>query len=569
MNEHRPWRLATMAVIAVGLMAWTVTVQAQAPRLRGPGLRAAEREKQAEETKELTKPIVPSVRQPAAEPDADNSPAAESYRKGVESLDKGETDAAIAHFSRAIQLDPKYAPAYCDRGLALVMKGELDKAVADLDTAIRLAPTGARSYFNRGFAYFQKGEYDKAVADYTDAIRLHPELRRGVSRSGLRPHAEGRLGAGLGRPELCRPAAPKDPAAYTSRGKAYSEMGDWERAIADYSQAIQLEPQDAENWCDRGNARVMKGDYDGGAGRRGAGDETGPRRAQQSLHPRLRLSQEGRLDKAVADFNEVIRLDPQFGEAYRERGHTLCLKGDLDKAMADLNKAIELVPEDYEALFCRGYACGLKGDLDKALADYDQAIKLDSAFAEAHFNRALVYWWPRTNPDKALADYREVIRLDPRKRRGLQGLGTGRRQGETGQGRRSAGGGVAQGEGRGADAFAAGHRAAQGGTSWTRPSPSTIGPWSCIPATPKSITTAAWPTARRTDLAKAIADYTQAIRLDPKYIPAYANRGYVYYTRGDYDRALADFNKILELDPNNADAMKGREAIVKRPKAGE
>ncbi len=74
---------------------------------------------------------------------ADNSPAAESHRKGAEAFDKGETDAAIKWFGQAIQLDAKYAPAYCDRGLALVLKGDLDKAVADLNMAVQLDPGGA------------------------------------------------------------------------------------------------------------------------------------------------------------------------------------------------------------------------------------------------------------------------------------------------------------------------------------------------------------------------------------------------------------------------------------------
>ena len=65
-------------------------------------------------------------------------------------------------FGQAIELDPNYAPAYCDRGLALAVKGEADKALADLNTAIRLAPNGARSYLHRGFAYFQKGDHAKA-----------------------------------------------------------------------------------------------------------------------------------------------------------------------------------------------------------------------------------------------------------------------------------------------------------------------------------------------------------------------------------------------------------------------
>jgi tetratricopeptide (TPR) repeat protein len=68
---------------------------------------------------------------------------------------------------------------------------------------------------------------------------------------------------------------------------------------------------------------------------------------------------------------------------------------------------------------------------------------------------------------------------------------------------------------------------------------------------------------KRDELNEAVADYSQAIRLDPKYVPAYANRGYVFYMLKDYDSALVDFDKILELDPQNTDAKKSREIIQK------
>ena len=90
-----------------------------------------------------------------------------------------------------------------------------------------------------------KGEFDKAVADYTEAIRLEPELRRGVPRPRLRPRAQRRPEHGLADLNMAVRLAPKDAAAYASRGKAYSEMGDWDRAIADYGRAIELEPQGA------------------------------------------------------------------------------------------------------------------------------------------------------------------------------------------------------------------------------------------------------------------------------------------------------------------------------------
>ena len=57
------------------------------------------------------------------------------------------------------------------------------------------------------------------------------------------------------------------------------------------------------------------------------------------------------------------------------------------------------------------------------------------------------------------------------------------------------------------------------------------------------------------DLDKAIADYTEAIRLDPKYAMAYDSRGRRLGTKGDLDKAIADFNEAIRLDPNDAVAV--------------
>ena len=225
-------------VVLIGIIglaaAVTGSASAQGPRLR-PGVRLPQRDKELKAEGEAR------VEQPnpeSAEEDSERTPAAQTYFKGVKALDKGDSDAAIKLFSKAIQLDSKYAPAYCDRGLALVIKGEFDKAVADLDTAIRLAPDGARSYFNRGFAYFQKGQYGKATADYTDAIRLHPGYAEAYRDRGYVRVLSGDLERAMPDLNMAVRLAPKDAAAYTSRGKAFIEMGDWDRAIADYSKAI-------------------------------------------------------------------------------------------------------------------------------------------------------------------------------------------------------------------------------------------------------------------------------------------------------------------------------------------
>jgi tetratricopeptide (TPR) repeat protein len=60
------------------------------------------------------------------------------------------------------------------------------------------------------------------------------------------------------------------------------------------------------------------------------------------------------------------------------------------------------------------------------------------------------------------------------------------------------------------------------------------------------------------DFARAIADYTAALRLDPDMALVYLNRAFAYKEKGDFDRALADGDRALELDPENRLLLRGR-----------
>ena len=118
-------------------------------------------------------------------------------------------------------------------------------------------------------------------------------------------------------------------------------------------------------------------------------------------------------DKAIADYNEAIRLDPKFTIAYNNRGLARSDKQEYDKAIADFNEAIRLDPKFAYAYNNRGSAWEAKQELDKAIADYTEAIQLDPKDAYAYLTRGLA-WEVKQEYDKAIADYTEIIRLDPK-----------------------------------------------------------------------------------------------------------------------------------------------------------
>ena len=71
--------------------------------------------------------------------------------------------------------------------------------------------------------------------------------------------------------------------------------------------------------------------------------------------------------------------------------------------------------------------------------------------------------------------------------------------------------------------------------------------------------------ARKGDYDRAIADFNEAIRLDPKDADAYYNRGTAYADKGDYDRAIADFSEAIRLDPKHAAAyFQPRQCLVRQ-----
>ena len=121
---------------------------------------------------------------------------------------------------------------------------------------------------------------------------------------------------------------------------------------------------------------------------------------------------QGNLDKASSDYNEAIRLNPNFARAYVGRGDVIREQGNLDKAISDYNEAIRLEPNYVPAYDGRGRAYGSSGNYDKAISDFTEAIRLDPNLAPAYCSRGYAYDM-HGNFEKAISDYNEAIRLDP------------------------------------------------------------------------------------------------------------------------------------------------------------
>ena len=181
-------------------------------------------------------------------------------------------------------------------------------------------------------------------------------------------------------------SASRNDALY-NRGLAYKIQGDLDRAIADYTEAVRLNPRDFDSLNNRANAYIAT----------------------------------DRFDLAIADFTTILQLQPQYGAAYRNRALARAIKGDLAGARSDLQQSIRLeapngpgksmldsldagtllprrgiedltsamraAPGDGSLLLERGMIRQNRGDYRRALEDFNSAIRLDPGLAMAYFQR--------------------------------------------------------------------------------------------------------------------------------------------------------------------------------------
>jgi len=120
--------------------------------------------------------------------------------------EQGRYGRAIDEYTKALDIDPNYAKAYDNRGVALAQEGNLTGAISDFTMAIANNPNDAEAYNNRGHVYARQGLYVQAISDYSNAIKIKPNYAK----------------------------------AYNNRGEAYYNTKKYDRARADVQKTQEL-----------------------------------------------------------------------------------------------------------------------------------------------------------------------------------------------------------------------------------------------------------------------------------------------------------------------------------------
>jgi tetratricopeptide (TPR) repeat protein/S1-C subfamily serine protease len=312
---------------------------------------------------------------------------------------------AITDFTKAIQLDPKNAQYYNARGLVYGSLEDYKKAIEDITEAIRLDPKDFSYYASRGIAYSGLKDYKQAISDLTEAIRLDPK-NAPYTVQGLRysEFKDNKLRISSYNTQLS--------IVYATRGDAYSKLKEYKQAIDDYTQAMKIDPENAEYYKNRGSAYVQLKEYKQAIDDYTQAIKIDDKNAIYYVGRGLAYFRLKDYKQAINDWTQAIKLDPKNAGYYGARGDAYLQLKDYKQAINDWTQAIQLDPKNAGYYGARGYAYLQLKDYKQAINDYTQAIQLDPKNGIYYGGRGLAYFQLK-DYKQAINDYTQAIKLKP------------------------------------------------------------------------------------------------------------------------------------------------------------
>ena len=124
------------------------------------------------------------------------------------------------------------------------------------------------------------------------------------------------------------------------------------------------------------------------------------------------LDRSGQIDEAMKQYEEAIRLKPDYALAHYNLGTALAKQGQIDGAITQYREAIRLRPNYANVHYNLGLSLFWKGQIDEGISQYREAIRLKPDFAEA-FNNLGAALDKQSQSDEAMQQYQDAIRLKP------------------------------------------------------------------------------------------------------------------------------------------------------------
>jgi tetratricopeptide (TPR) repeat protein len=299
------------------------------------------------------------------------------YERGRAAVALDDPDRAILDFDDAIRLGENHSelPVFLlDRGNTHRQTGNFPKALVDYRRALELRPRFAQVFRERGIVHFLMKSSDAARADFGQAILLEPKNADSRFWRGQYYDRAGATAAALADYDEAIKLAPKVAAHHEARGSLNARTGRYKEALQDYSRAIQHAPDRVVLYMKRTHVYLALEEYDGVLSDCAVVLKRDPKNADAYYLRGLAQQAKRQGELAIAAYTEALRWNPNLFAAHLNRGSLYAGRGqpgDFDRAIADFSEAHRIDPQAPLPLQNRAAVYERQGRKD--LAEQDRA----------------------------------------------------------------------------------------------------------------------------------------------------------------------------------------------------
>ncbi len=161
----------------------------------------------------------------------------------------------MAHYRRALEIDPRCAEAHNGLGVALRRAGRVDEAAVHFQEALRIKPEFEAAHCNLGNALADRGRLAEAIASYQQALTVMPDYAEAHNNLGNALIKEMRLDEAIAHYRRALEINPNYADAHYNLGNARNVRGEFDEAIVQYERALELNRNNANA---RGNLAITR-----------------------------------------------------------------------------------------------------------------------------------------------------------------------------------------------------------------------------------------------------------------------------------------------------------------------
>ena len=307
-NRARTVSLASLSAVVVAFAALAIAVPLWNRESSTRELKVAGAESE--------RPVLHIESQSPASSPGNSERAASLIRQAGEALARNDSPRAIEFYTEAIRLDPNNAGAHEMRGWLYLGMRDYQRAISDFTEALRIEPNRTKAYSGRGTTYLILNDLDAAIADFSVVIRATPEDFATLAQRADAYQRKGDYALAITDQTQAIKLDPRNVRLHGQRALAYCWASEPDQAIRDLDVALKLNPENSYRAYLihlRGWAHALKKDWNGAIADDTQTLQIQPRNDYSSLFALLGRANcyavTGRFELAEPDYDELIRLN--------------------------------------------------------------------------------------------------------------------------------------------------------------------------------------------------------------------------------------------------------------------